>query len=236
MTGYIAKFSAGRMVLLFVFGLSAVVLMAQTKTVSILGDSYSTFEGFITPKSNYTWYNAAPDYKNTDVNSVRQTWWHRVITDNGWRLFVNNSFSGSTVCFRGYHGSDYRDRSFIARMDNLGCPDIIFIFGGTNDSWAGVPVGEYRYDGISEADLYTFRPAMAYMLAYIKDRYPNTEIYFLLNDGLRDDISSSVKTVCRHEGVPCIELRGIDKKSGHPTIKGHGQIASQVNQAIGKRK
>ena len=100
MTGYIAKFSAGRMVLLFVFGLSAVVLMAQTKTVSILGDSYSTFEGFITPKSNYTWYNAAPDYKNTDVNSVRQTWWHRVITDNGWRLFVNNSFSGSTVCFR----------------------------------------------------------------------------------------------------------------------------------------
>ncbi len=129
MTGYIAKFSAGRMVLLFVFGLSAVVLMAQTKTVSILGDSYSTFEGFITPKSNYTWYNAAPDYKNTDVNSVRQTWWHRVITDNGWRLFVNNSFSGSTVCFRGYHGSDYRDRSFIARMDNLGlvCPSVSIV-------------------------------------------------------------------------------------------------------------
>lgn len=209
-------------------------MQAQTKSVSVLGDSYSTFEGFITPRANYTWYHAAPDYKNTDVSSVRQTWWHKVVRNNGWRLCVNNSFSGSTISFRGYHGSDYRDRSFIARMDNLGCPDIIFIFGGTNDSWAGVPVGEYKYEGISEADLYTFRPAMAYMLAYIKDRYPNTEIYFLLNDGLRDDISSSAEAICEHEGVPCIELKGIDKKSGHPTIKGHGQIAEQVSKAIRK--
>lgn len=24
----------------------------------------------------------------------------------------------------------------VSRMKNLGCPDVIFVFGGTNDSWA----------------------------------------------------------------------------------------------------
>lgn len=104
-------------------------LQAQTKSVSVLGDSYSTFEGFITPRTNHTWYYARPDRKNTDVSDVKQTWWHRVVTERGWRLCMNNSFSGSTVCNRGYNGNDYRDRSFLTRMDNLGCPDIIFISG-----------------------------------------------------------------------------------------------------------
>lgn len=207
-------------------------LQAQTKSVSVLGDSYSTFEGFITPRTNHTWYYAKPDVKNTDVSDVKQTWWHRVVTERGWRLCMNNSFSGSTICNRGYHGNDYRDRSFLTRMDNLGCPDIIFIFGATNDSWSGAPVGEYKYDDITEEELYTFRPAMARMLRYVKDRYPSTEIYFLLNDGLREEISTSVKTICEHYGVKCIELNAIDKKSGHPTVKGHGQIAEQVCRAL----
>ncbi len=207
-------------------------LQAQTKSVSVLGDSYSTFEGFITPRTNYTWYYASPDRKNTDVSDVKQTWWHRVVTARGWRLCTNNSFSGSTICNTGYRGEDYSDRSFITRMDNLGCPDIIFIFGATNDSWAGAPIGEYKYDGITPAELYTFRPAMARLLSYVKDRYPSTEIYFLLNDGLKEEINTSVKTICSHYGVRCIELKGIDKQSGHPTVKGHAQIAGQVCAAL----
>lgn len=203
-------------------------VQAQTKSFSVLGDSYSTFEGFITPSTNYTWYYATPDRKRTDVSDVKQTWWHRVAVERGWRLCTNNSFSGSTISHRGYRGEDYSDRSFLARMDNLGCPDIIFIFGATNDSWAGVPIGEYKYDGITTEELYTFRPAMARMAGYMKDRYPSTEIYFLLNDGLKDEINTSVKTICKHYGVPCIELKDIDKQNGHPTVKGHSQIAEQV--------
>ena len=84
---------------------------------------------------------------------------------------MNNSFSGATVCNTGYNKEDYTDRSFISRMDNLGCPDIIFIFGGTNDSWAGSPLGEFQYSGWTKETLYCFRPAMAYMLDHMKKRY-----------------------------------------------------------------
>ncbi len=207
-------------------------MQAQTKSVSVLGDSYSTYEGFITPKTNLTWYHAKTNKGQTDVNDVKQMWWHRLITANGWKLCVNNSYSGSTICNTGYRKEDYSDRSFITRMDDLGCPDIIFIFGATNDSWAGSPIGEYCYDAFYDADLYSFRPAMALLLSHITDRYPSTDIYFILNDGLKDEINTSVTEICRHYGVTCIRLEGISKKSGHPTIKGQAQIAEQITKAL----
>ena len=205
---------------------------AQTKAVSILGDSYSTYEGFLTPATNYVWYELKNGNKRTDVTSVRQTWWHRLISQKGWKLCVNNSFSGSTVCYTGYNGNDYSSRSFVSRMDNLGCPDIIFIFGGTNDSWANAPIGAYKYDDIAPSDLWQFRPAMAYMLSWMKDRYVGADIYFLLNDGLSNAVNESVKTICQHYGVPCIELKDIHKLSGHPSVKGMQQIADQIAEAI----
>ena len=115
-----------------------------------------------------------------------------------YKLCVNNSYSGSTVGYRGYDGNDYSDRSFITRMDNLGNPDIILIFGATNDSWAGEEVGAYKYGQWTKGDFYTFRPAMAYMLDHVKKRYPNVKVYFLLNSELRDDINESCLTICQH--------------------------------------
>lgn len=55
-------------------------LMAQVKqTVAVLGDSYSTFEGFI-PKGYATWYSPTAPPETTDVNKVEQTWWWQVIS------------------------------------------------------------------------------------------------------------------------------------------------------------
>lgn len=65
-------------VCLFMFALMP--LLAQVKqTVAVLGDSYSTFEGFI-PKGYATWYTTAVQ-KATDVNKVEQTWWWQVIKE-----------------------------------------------------------------------------------------------------------------------------------------------------------
>ena len=141
---------------------------------------------------------------------------------------MNNSFSGATICHTGYRSEDYSDRSFITRMKALGCPDIIFIFGATNDYWAKSPLGEYKYADWSKKDLYSFRPAMAYMLDTMIDYYPNVEIYFLLNDGLENEITESVRTICKHYQIDCIELKGLDKMSGHPSVKGMKQISEQV--------
>lgn len=221
-------------IMLFACVVSLSLSAQEHKSVSILGDSYSTFEGYVTPSTNELWYYAHPG-GSTDVNDVSQTWWHRFIKQNGYRLCVNNSYSGATIGYYGYSGNDYSPRSFITRMDNLGCPDILFIFGGTNDSWANAPVGEFKYDNLRRDDLFSFRPAMAYMLKYITDRYLNTEIYFLINDGLRDEITSTIIEACKHYGVKYIKLHDIDKKNGHPTIKGHAAIASQIEAALSEK-
>ena len=204
---------------------------AQTKSVSVLGDSYSTFEGAI-PKGNAIWYFKRNNPNQTDVNRVEQTWWSLLIADKGWKLEMNESYSGSTICNTGYNKDDYSDRSFTKRMVNLGNPDIIFIFGATNDSWAHSPIGDYKYDDITTDDLWSFRPAMAKMLAWMKEHYAQSDIYFLLNDGLSADINTSVKTICEHYDVKCIELQQIDKMAGHPSVKGMQQIAKQVAEAM----
>lgn len=220
--------------LLLVLLLASLTAGAQTKTVSVFGDSYSTFEGYLTPSTNAVWYDLKHAANKTDVEHVTQTWWHQLIRRNGWRLCVNNSYSGSTICNTGYDGNDYSDRSFVNRMDNLGCPDIIFIFGATNDCWSGAPLGEYQYEGIRPDQLWQFRPAMAYMLAWMKDRYINTDLYFILNSDMKEEINESVYTICKHYGVPVITLKNIDKMQGHPSVKGMEQIAAQIQEAISK--
>lgn len=210
-------------------------LSAQSKlSVSILGDSYSTYVGYLEPDTNSVWYWGEPNPKSTDVTSVRQTWWHRFIKENGYRLCVNNSFSGSTVCNTGYNSADYSDRSFITRLNRLGSPDIIFVFGATNDSWAGAPIGEYKYADWTKEELYSFRPAMAYLMENLIDHYPNVRIYFLLNSELKDEIDESVMTICEHYSIPCIELTDIEKISGHPSVKGMEQIKVQIEAFLAK--
>ena len=108
-------------------------------------------------------------------------------------------------------------------------------FGATNDYWAKSPLGEYQYADWSKKDLYSFRPAMAYMLDTMIDYYPNVEIYFLLNDGLGEEISESVRTICKHYQIDCIELKGLDKMSGHPSVKGMKQISEQVKAYMNSR-
>ena len=115
--------------LLFVLltALFAGTVTAQIPSVSILGDSYSTYEDFVTPATNELWYYAQNGEGKTDVKDVSQTWWHQVIKENGWRMCLNNSYSGATISYTGYDGNDYSARSFNTRMNDLGSPDIIFV-------------------------------------------------------------------------------------------------------------
>lgn len=211
------------------------LISAQSKkSVSILGDSYSTFENYIEPKSNEMWYFANPNPDLTDVSDVKQTWWHQLIKDGGYKLEQNNSYSGSTICTTGYRGEDYSERAFINRMDNLGCPDILLIFGATNDSWANSPIGELVWSDWTAEQLKSFRPALTYMLSHIVDRYPNTELLYIINDGLKPEITTSIVEACDHYGVPYIQLQDIDKTAGHPNIHGMKQIADQVSAKLNK--
>lgn len=220
-------------VVVFLFGIIACMgMQAQSKrSISILGDSYSTFKGYVVPDTNAVWYPQKPE--NNDVQDIRQLWWHQLIREHGYRLCQNNSFSGATICNTGYDKEDYSDRSFCTRLWYLGDPDIILMFGGTNDSWAHSPIGDYQYGDWEKSDLYKFRPAIAYLLANLQNRYPGTEIYVIINTELGDDVTSSMKTVCDHYNVKYIELKDIDKQWGHPSQKGMKAIADQVAAALG---
>ncbi|MCF0202566.1 MAG: hypothetical protein HUK08_04300 [Bacteroidaceae bacterium] len=211
------------------------------KKVSILGDSYSTFKGYISPDVNEPWYprdeKDANNKPKNDVQDVSQTWW-RVFLDNNkdkYQLEKNNSYSGATISCHGYQNEDYCYRSYATRCVNLGNPDIILVFGATNDSWAGAQVGDYQYANFTKQDLFKFRPAMAHFLQTIRMYYPKAEIHFILNSELREEINESIYTLCHQYHVPVIALKDIDKQMGHPSKKGMSAIAQQVETALAQK-
>ncbi len=200
---------------------------AQTKKVSILGDSYSTFQDII-PEGYSTFY---PNDRN-DVTEVSQTWWDLYIKAKGYELEKNDSWGGTTVCNTGYGRMNTSRNSFLSRIDKLGNPDIIFVFGGTNDAWANSPMGEYKYSDWTDDDLKNFRPALACVFSRLQEKYPNAEIYSILNSELREELNESMREVCKHCNVQLIELTDVEKQNGHPSIKGMQRIFQQLTDEI----
>ena len=207
--------------------------------VMIFGDSYSTYRGYI--PEEYATYYADEIFKNTDVNRVEQTWWHRVVTHGGANLVMNNSWSGSTIGYTGYGGVNCSETSsFICRFRKLKAEgffekntlDTIFVFGGTNDSWCGAPTGIPKYEGFTEADLFLALPAASYFLKELRDTVPSAQIAVVINTGLKPALVEVFKTACERFGLSCVELSDIDKLGGHPTILGMSQIAEQIVKTL----
>lgn len=207
--------------------IAVISVSAQTKKVSILGDSYSTYKGYI-PDHYAPFY---PD-ANNDVKDVEQMWWSLYIEAKGYQLEKNDSWGGTTICGTGYGRMDSSRSAFTARVDSLGTPDIIFVFGGTNDAWARSPIGEYQYSDWTKEDCKSFRPALACLFDMLMKRYPDAKIYSILNSELREEINESCRVVCGHYGIQLIELHDIEKQNGHPSVKGMKSICDQLLEAI----
>ena len=204
----------------------------EVKTFTILGDTYSTFEGYI-PEGNACWYFTTPHGEN-DVTNVEQTWWHIFAKQNGYELLLNDSYSGSTICNTGYDGADYSDRAFITRMFNVtaGNPDLIIVFGGTNDSWANAPIGELKYNDWTSSDMYSCLPSCCFMLEHLTAVAKDAQIVFLINSELKEEITEGIIEACKHYGVQSLLLKDIDKIWSHPSVKGMSQISEQLSAFI----
>ena len=205
---------------------------------SILGDSYSTFEGYVDPETNDVWGS----YSEIGVTHVEQMWWFKVANEMEWLLEKNNSFSGSLISnYADFEaGNYYAPHSFLRRMEGLGNPDVIFILGGTNDVWQNAPFGDYVYSDWTEEQLCSFRPALAYLLDNVKRLYPNAKLYFLLEtdpcpggieEETRLNLIESAHVITNHYGVDCIDLN-IHKDWWHPDEKGQNDIATQVIEVL----
>lgn len=197
-------------------------------TVAILGDSYSTFDGYI-PEGNASWYFTHRQGEN-DVVKVEQTWWHQFCAASGYELVLNESWSGSTICNTGYEGKPCPDWSFVARMEKVAAvkPDLVLVFGGTNDSWADSPIGEMKYADRTPEDLASYLPACCHMLDYLTSALPEAQVVCIVNTGLKPEITRGMTEACTYYGVDYVLLHDIDKLWGHPSIKGMEQIGRQV--------
>ena len=222
MSNYMMK----KLFLLMLMAVMFTYASAQTKKVSVLGDSYSTFVGII--PSNYSSFY--PNDRN-DVTKIEQTWWSLYVKAKGYALEKNDSWGGTTICGTGYGGMNSSYSNFISRVDSLGNPDIIFVFGGTNDAWANSPMGEYQYSDWTKDDCKYFRPALACLIDMLQKRYAQAEICFILNSELREPVNESMREVCKHYNVKLVELHDIEKQNGHPSINGMKSICDQLLEA-----
>ena len=206
--------------------------MINLGNVFILGDSYSTFKGYI-PEGYAVYYSE----NSTDfgVDRVENTWWMSLINETDSALVHNNSWSGSTIGYTGYSG-DCTNSSFITRFEQLleqgwfeeNKIDTFFVFGGTNDSWSNAPLGEMMLEGWSREDLFSVLPAIGYIAHRLKTALTDTRVIFIINTDIKPEIQEGIKKACEHFAVEYIALRDISKNEGHPTKEGMTQIKDQI--------
>ena len=208
--------------------------------VLIMGDSYSTFGGFI-PEGYDPYYAYPPVREGTDVLDVTQTWWHLLLTKTNANLILNNSWSGSTIGYTGYNGDDNsQTRSFIYRLRQLIAEgffeknqiDTVLVFGGTNDNWCGAPLGEKKLSDWQEQELYSVLPAFYCYMDLLRRTLPDANIYSIINTEFKDEITFALQDASRLNHIQSILLQDIHKVNGHPNILGMEQICEQVLSAM----
>ena len=163
-----------------------------------------------------------------------------MITRTGAKLVFNDSWSGSTIGYTGYSGDCSTSSSFIYRYRKMmdagffdARPlDTILVFGGTNDSWSNAPIGTNQYADWQEADLFNVLPAVCHFMCCLKQNHPAAKIVFIANCDIKQEIIDGMRDAAAHFGVDYVELRGIDKIAGHPTVLGMSQICDQLIQQL----
>ena len=144
----------------------------EDKTISIQGDSISTFAGTIT-NGNATYYSASHKF----VNSIDATWWGLLINECRMRLIRNDAWSGSRIS-----GTGDNAMCSVARCSNIrhidstvdtyqyGAPEIIVVMAGTNDVSGNVEMGT------ADGAVTTYMGAFKTMLANLKSQCRNAKI------------------------------------------------------------
>lgn len=139
------------------------------KYFSILGDSISTFNGFI-PSGNAYWY------PHGDVTRVTDLWWSKLLDHFHGKLLVDEAWSGSHIS-----GTDTSAGNRDSRCKNLGTesqdPDVIIVYMGTNDYDHDVALGTYDGHDAIPSTVATFSDAYAVTLDKILSTYKHAEVW-----------------------------------------------------------
>lgn len=145
--------------------------------ISILGDSISTYDGWI-PEGFNVFYPF-----NGDLTDVSQTWWKSLVDETGMELCANNSSSGSTCIGDSLSIDDPSSGCSDGRLSFLAgsqgrLPDVIVVYMGTNDLLKGIPIGDN--DGtrlVEDGSIENFSDAYCMILDKLASYYPTAQIF-----------------------------------------------------------
>ena len=222
--------------------LNGMTKLLDGKVVSILGDSISTYTGWIPVADGHNLTHRARYPENTPFwsGTVNDTYWKKIIDTLGAKLGINDSWAGSKVSNSsatntGDVGPD-ACMAGITRITNLGAngdPDVIIYYGGTNDAGTGVTIGTFDSTTTYTIDLTTniwndFATAYKDSIMRLQYYYPNAKIIVLLPTyttnyytmGNLDRYNEIIKEICDYFGVDYIDMRrcGINWKNNATTL------------------
>ncbi|AZJ23157.1 hypothetical protein CT694_27375 [Bacillus wiedmannii bv. thuringiensis] len=142
----------------------------KTNTVSIIGDSISTYEGYV-PVGNAVNGNYMEAYR-----PVYRMWWYGP-THNIFNLVVNESWGGRRVTkTRNDDNASWAMHAIDKLSKNGVDPEVIVIFLGMNDLLGNIPIGDYN-GTIDPEDDKTFANCYARLVDGVRKKYPNARIY-----------------------------------------------------------
>lgn len=194
-------------------------------TLSILGDSLSTFEGWI-PEGCAVFFP-----ENGKLTDVSEMWWMQLLDETGMELCSNNSSSGSTCVGDSLFTGEVKygcstDRLSLLTGSQGKMPDIIIVYMGTNDLLTGVPIGDN--DGtrlVEEGEIDNFSDAYTLILDKLSSEYPaaqvyccglqqtgdwgTTQLFVTFTNHLEltaEDYSKQIQIIAENKGMPYIDL------------------------------
>lgn len=187
------------------------------KKISIIGDSISSYTGFV--PSGY-----ASHYPNvaSGITVVEKTWWHPLCTETDMELLTNASWSGSYVCGNATSTTSALAACSSKRVSDIGAkgtPDIIVCYIGINDFGQNVhrQLGDYVGRSVlpeETTEVNVFSDAYAIMIHKLMAAYPSAKIY----------CCSLLETSSAHWDT--------GGANTFPTINNNGKTVSEFNERI----
>ena len=201
--------------------------------LSILGDSISTFgvPNQANATGTWTWPGNRCRYPQSNLFSdVKYQYWYLLMERLGMTLGINESWAGSRVSNTKEEDSGdlgpNRHMASLTRIGHLGengTPDIILVYGGTNDAGNGVTLGTfntanpmgYTEEQIAELPVATFADAYRTMLIRLQYYYRTARIvclfptfttsYYTITN--LDKYEEVIREACDFFGVEYLDLR-----------------------------
>lgn len=237
----------------------SIITATKGKFISFLGDSITTFSGFI-PDGYLSFYPKG------DVTGAEKTYWHIVTEELDMELGRNCSWSGSYV-----HGNGSSTTSAAAGCSNRrisdlaanGIPDIIVVSIGINDFDDGTPLGNYSAEDqwIADGSYSDFSHSYALMLQKLMTVYPKARIIVctLMEASFRDadgvypairgdgsrlsDFNGLIRSLADSYGLICCDFHSCGIHWGnmgdyyldgnlHPNAAGHRLMANRLKGCI----